>query len=169
MKKITLPFLPIALFAIISFIHITAFSQNESLKLYHPEADAKAEIASAVEQAKAEGKHVFLQIGGNWCVWCIRFHKFCKDDSVLNSYLNNNYIVQKVNYSNENKNEEILADFGYPQRFGFPVFVILDGEGNRIHTQDTGLLESGKGYDKRKILTFFKNWSSTALKPDSYR
>ena len=36
-------------------------------KLYDPTSDAKVEIANAVKKAKKEGKHVFLQIGGNWC------------------------------------------------------------------------------------------------------
>ena len=43
----------------------------------------------------------------------------------------------RVNYDPKNKNEEVLAELGYPQRFGFPVFVILDANGNRIHTQNS--------------------------------
>ena len=36
---------------------------------------------------------------------------------------------------------DILAKYGYPQRFGFPVFIVLDGNGNRIHTQNSAYLE----------------------------
>jgi hypothetical protein len=38
-----------------------------------------------------------------------------------------------------------MAFLGNPQRFGFPVFVIIDGDGNVLHTQDSALLEQGKG------------------------
>ena len=41
-------------------------SQEESPSIYNPTADAKLEIQKAVKQAKAEGNHVLLQIGGNW-------------------------------------------------------------------------------------------------------
>jgi len=71
--------------------------------------------------------------------------------------------VVKVNYSKENKNVDVLEQLEKPQRFGFPVLVILDSDGRRIHTQDTGLLESGDGYDHKKVLNFLKNWTPNAL------
>jgi hypothetical protein len=50
-----------------------------------------------------------------------------------------------------------------PQRFGFPVLVVLNSNGQRIHTQDSGLLESGDGYDPKKVIGFLKNWTPAAL------
>ena len=44
-------------------------------------------------------------------------------------------------------------------RFGFPVFVILDGDGKVIHIQDSSFLEEGQGYNQEKVLRFFKNWT----------
>jgi len=76
--------------------------------------------------------------------------------------------VMKMNYDKENKNEELLEQFGFPQRFGFPVFLILDAEGKRLHTQNSGLLEKDKSYDKKKIKMFFKHWTPTAINPKSY-
>ena len=134
-------------------------------KLYDPTSDAKVEIADAVKKAKKEGKHVFLQIGGNWCGWCIAFDKKVKSNDTLRKALEKNYIVYHLNFSRENKNLDILASLGYPQRFGFPVFVILDGEGNRLHTQNSTNLEEGKGHSTQKTLTFFNNWSLSAIDP----
>jgi len=62
-----------------------------------------------------------------------------------------------------------MASLDYPQRFGFPVLVVLDQEGNRLHTQDTGYLELDKGYDPEKISRFLLNWNVASLKPESYR
>src|ERR1700712_4180202 len=75
--------------------------------LYHPEADAKAEIAAAVKKAAAEHKHVLLQFGGNWCIWCLRFHDLVKGDSALSKTLDDNYVTVHVNYSPEQKNEDV--------------------------------------------------------------
>lgn len=137
-------------------------------KIYNPAADAKADIASAIKKANTEHKNVLLQIGGNWCIWCLRFNKLVTTDADLSKYLADNYIVLHVNYSPENKNEKVLASLGYPQRFGFPVFVVLDRKGNRLHTQNSGYLEEGKGHSKAKVMEFLQGWSPAALDPKSY-
>ncbi len=125
-------------------------AQTASPKIYNPNADAKADIAQAVKQAKAEGKNVLLQIGGNWCPWCIRLHQFYHDQPQVDSVMKADYVFLLVNYSKENKNLDILAELGYPQRFGFPVLVILDQNGNRLHTQNTAYLEKDKSYEQKK-------------------
>jgi thioredoxin-related protein len=164
------------LIAILSMVAITVKAQTtaaaikptDTAKLYNPHADAKADIANAVKLASKEHKNVLLQIGGNWCIWCIRFNNLVTQDTVLNKYLRNNYVVVHVNYSKENKNDEVLADLGFPQRFGFPVFVILDDKGNRLNTQNSAYLEDGKGHSKEKVLEFLKDWSPMAIDPKTY-
>lgn len=157
-----------SLFFAILLFPVIAFSQDKP-KIYNPSADAKKEIAEAVALAKKEGKHVFIQVGGNWCSWCLRFHKLTTEDTQLDSAFNANFIRVKLNYSEENKNLPVLAELGYPQRFGFPVFVILDGNGKYLHTQNSAYLEEDKGYSKKVILDFLKGWSPKALNPDEYK
>ena len=151
--------------AIILFlsIFITSLSAQEAIKIYNPEADAKAEVNSAIAKATAEGKHVFLQIGGNWCPWCVKFHKMISEDTKLDSLIKANYEVVKVNYSKENDNHELLATLGYPQRFGFPVFVILDEKGKVLHIQDSWYLEQDKAYNREKVEHMFLMWSAYTL------
>jgi thioredoxin-related protein len=144
-------------------------AQEENPQIYNPSADAKADIQRAVKQAKTEGKHVLLQIGGNWCPWCIKFHKFVNEDKQVDSIMKADYVFQLVNYSKENKNLDILADLGYPQRFGFPVLIVIDGEGQRIHTQNSAYLEQEKYYSKEKVMEFLKHWSPAALDPENYK
>ncbi|MDN3582307.1 thioredoxin family protein [Mucilaginibacter flavus] len=155
---------------LITLISVFALSvkAQEKPHLYNPSADAKAEISAAVKQASAQHKNVLLQIGGNWCSWCIKFNNQVTQDSSLNTYMNNNYVVLHVNYSQENTNDALMTSLGYPQRFGFPVFIVLDSKGNRLHTQNSEYLEEGKGYSKDKVLEFFKGWSPAALDPKSY-
>lgn len=138
-------------------------------KLYHPEADAARDIREAVARAGKADKHVLLQIGGNWCVWCIRFHNLVSTDTALSRQLRENYEVVHVNYSPENKNLKLLAGLGYPQRFGFPVFVVLDGRGQRLHTQNSAYLEEGKGHSPKKVSEFLRDWSPAALKAEHYK
>jgi thioredoxin-related protein len=142
---------------------------SDTGKLYHPTANAKADIENALKLAKQTGKHVLLMTGGNWCSWCLRFNKFVTEDAQLDSAIKANYVMYHLNYSKENKNLDILKKYSYPQRFGFPVFIVLDANGNRIHTQNSSYLEEGKGYSKEKILDFLQSWTPNALKPENYK
>ncbi|TFH34304.1 MAG: DUF255 domain-containing protein, partial [Bacteroidia bacterium] len=116
-----------------------------------------------VSEAKSEGKNVFIQVGGNWCPWCILFHNFCNDEQEVEEMFEKNFVTVKLNYSPENKNAEAAKMLENPGRFGYPVFVILDSEGRRIHTQNSAYLEEGKGYNKKEVLDFLKAWSPGAF------
>jgi hypothetical protein len=70
-----------------------------------------------------------------------------------------------LNYSPENKNEAANAYLGNPMRFGFPVFIIVDGNGKVLHIQDSALLEEGQGYNNKKVTGFFRNWTASAIVP----
>ena len=155
-------------FSLLLLISLQSFA-GDSTQLYNPSANVKKELAAAVTKAKKEGKHVLIQVGGNWCSWCYRFHNFVAKDTALNRIEAENYVVYHLNYSKENKNLDALKSLGFPQRFGFPVFVILDGNGNRLHTQDSSLLEEGKGYNAEKVKSFFQSWSPAALDEKKYK
>jgi len=134
-------------------------AQKEKVTLYNPKADAKTEIASAVKKAKEEGKYVMIQAGGNWCGWCILFDKKVKATPKLKKAMDDNYVSVHLNYSQENKNEEIFKELGGPEKYGFPVFIILDGDGKIVHTQDSAKLEEGKGHSTKKVMKFLAKWA----------
>jgi len=161
MKKITL------LFAILLLCDF-ANAQEKPLQLYNPEIDAAEQVKKAVAAANSSGKHVLLQIGGNWCKWCKMFHQFTATTPSIDSLLKADFIVEQINYSKENKNTELLKQLDFPQRFGFPVFVILDANGKRIHTQNSVYLEEGEGYSEKKVIEFLKHWNRAALMEKNY-
>lgn len=155
------------LLAFFFLLSISAFAQEK--KLYDPTADATNDLAAAVSKAKAEHKFVLIQGGGNWCKWCIEFARFAKADPKIDSVMNSSFVWYHLNYSDENKNEKTFAKLGYPQRFGFPVFIILDENGKRLNTQNSEYLENGKSsYDNHKVQAFLEMWSPKALDPTMY-
>jgi thioredoxin-related protein len=142
----------------------------KKFSLYKPTEDAEQKITEAVAQAAREGKHVFVQIGGNWCIWCARFHDYVTNDKAIDSLIKSDYVVYHMNYSPDNTNEKLLAKYKYPQRFGFPVFLILDEKGNLIHTQNSSYLEDGKSsYVRNTVLGFLMDWRPAALKAANYK
>lgn len=129
-------------------------------KIYKPEDNAEMKISEAVAKAKAEGKNVMIQAGGNWCIWCLRFNKFVQTTPELKTLVDSKYVYYHLNYSPEVKNEKVFAKYGNPgAQYGYPVFIVLDGNGKQIHTQDSAVLEDGKGYSVEKVKKFFADYA----------
>lgn len=129
-------------------------------KPYDATENVEAKIAELVKKAKAENKNIILQAGGNWCIWCLRFNNFVQTTPELKEIVDANYLYYHLNYSPENKNEKVFAKYDNPgAKFGYPVFVVLDQNGKMIHTQDSAVLEEGKGYSEEKVKAFFEKWT----------
>ena len=127
---------------------------------YHPEANAQEDLDKLIAQANKEDKNIIIQAGGNWCIWCLRFNQFVQTTPELKNIVDENYLYYHLNYSPENKNEKVFAKYDNPgAKFGYPVFVVLDKNGKMIHTQDSAVLEEGKGYSIEKVKAFFNEWA----------
>lgn len=138
---------------------IAAEEKAKLPKPYDPKENAEAKIAELVKQAQKENKNIILQAGGNWCIWCLRFNNFVHETPELKEIIEKNYLYYHLNYSPENKNEKVFAQYGNPgAKYGYPVFVILDKNGKMIHVQNSEVLESGKGYSIGKTKEFFEAW-----------
>ncbi|MCX7861639.1 MAG: thioredoxin family protein, partial [Bacteroidales bacterium] len=124
---------------------------NAQKTIYDVQRNGYIQLMQAIDSAAKTHKHVLVQVGGNWCPWCIRFHEFCKNVSSVDSIIKASYVWVPLNYSRENKSEEAIKYLEHPERFGFPVLVVLDSKGRRIHTQDSEYLEKGKSYDTLKV------------------
>ena len=154
------------------FVMTMASAQTALKKVYDENVNPIEQIDQAVAKAKGEGKFVICQVGGNWCPWCLRFADFMSKDADISKLVGENFEYIHVNYNpRKSEGEEnvrlakaMLQRLLNPERFGFPVFVVLDDTGKVIHIQDSSFLEEGEGYDKEKVLRFFKNWTPQAVR-----
>ena len=158
----------IALFSLLLAFAVEA--QTELKKVYNEDINPNEQIDQALVKAKAEGKYVICQVGGNWCPWCLRFADFISNDTTISKVIEENFEYIHVNY-NPRKSESVekqqqaaalMKRLNNCGRFGFPVFVVLDEEGRVIHIQDSSFLEEGKSYNREKVLRFFKGWTCRA-------
>ncbi len=137
-------------------------SDEEKAKLpkpYNETEDAEKKIAQLVKKAKKENKNIILQAGGNWCIWCLRFNNFVQTTPELKNLVDKYYLYYHLNYSPKNKNAKTFAKYGNPgDKYGYPVFMILDKNGKLLHVQDSSLLEEGSGYNQEKVKLFFEEW-----------
>lgn len=185
MKKITRLLCLMALVALVSCININM--QNDDSKntqaeeakpvsetltpVYNDDADPMLQLDDALRQAQEEGKFVIAQIGGNWCPWCLRFADFITKDAKINALVTNAFVyvhinVYKVDAETGKRavNEDVMSRLGNPMRFGYPVLVVLDAEGNVLHIQDSAMLEDGQSYNAEMVARFFEMWTPDAVR-----
>ena len=155
------------LFLLFTLVAGVAFGGRAQVKVYDESIDAMQQIKEATELAQKSGRYVLCQVGGNWCPWCLRFADFAKKDSVIAPLIEQNYVYIHVNYSKGNKNLKAMRFLGNPGRFGYPVFVVLDSEGNPIHIQESESLEEGKGYSRQKVEKFLRLWNRKAVETEA--
>ncbi len=124
---------------------------------FDPQRDPAKDLQGAIALASKTHRRILLDVGGEWCIWCHRLDSLFQQNKNLSDYLHTNFVVLKINYSKENKNEKFLS--GYPKIDGFPHLFVLEGDGTFLHSQGTGELESGKHHDPDKVLNFLKKWS----------
>lgn len=125
---------------------------------YDPERDPAEDVAGALEVAAEEGKQVLLIVGGDWCITCHILEGFIKQTPEVATGLQENFVLVKVNYSEDNENEAFLSE--YPDIEWFPHFFILNQAGTLAESYDTRGLETDGLYDEAKFLSFLAEGSS---------
>ncbi|MBS0260573.1 MAG: thioredoxin family protein [Planctomycetes bacterium] len=128
--------------------------------IYNENADARADIAAAVERARGENKRVLVKFGGNWCGWCFKLHDLFHENREIASLLRNEYELVLVDV---NKNREIIEAYAPDENYGFPWLTVLDSQGKVLCNQETGALEIGPRHDPAKVQAFLKEWQAEPI------
>ena len=122
---------------------------------FDPARNAARDVEKALALAKAQGKRLIVDVGGEWCTWCHILDRFVAEKAEVDAQ----FVWLKVNYSKQNENVAVLSR--WPKVAGYPHLFVLDSSGTIVLSQDTGLLESGRTYDKRRFLDFLARATAT--------
>jgi thioredoxin-related protein len=130
--------------------------------IFDPKARAETLIDGATVRARPEQKRILLLFGANWCPWCRRLHRILGTDSRIATRLQQHFVVVYVDANTRNdktRNRSVIERYGNPLRYGLPVFVVLDAEGNQLTTRETGTLAdvTDEGVAE-KLLAFLDKW-----------
>lgn len=128
---------------------------------FDPARDPAADLTEALAEAKASGKRVLIDVGGEWCIWCKLLDGTFASNADLAAQRDAAFVTLKVHYDKKvNQNTAFLSH--YPAVAGYPHLFVLDADGKLLHSQDTGALElpadKGKGHDVAKIRAFLTEW-----------
>ncbi|QJE72058.1 thioredoxin family protein [Aerophototrophica crusticola] len=145
---------------------LPAMAAGEGLPAYSqafdPARDPAADLNAALADAKATGRHVLIDVGGDWCIWCKLLDGLFEQNAELRTLRDKNFVLLKVHYDKKvNQNKAFLSQ--YPKVAGYPHLFVLDADGKLLHSQDTGQLElpkeQGKGHDVTKVKAFLEAWA----------
>ncbi|MHC5202107.1 thioredoxin family protein [Myroides sp. LJL119] len=125
-------------------------------KPYNETENAQEKLDQLIDLAKENGQYVFVQAGGNWCIWCLRFNDFVQDNPQLKAIVDKNYQYYHLNYSPKNKNQEVFDKY-VPQAkgLGYPFFFIINPQNSQVKVFTSGDLEQGKSYSLEKVTQLF--------------
>lgn len=155
--------LPLLVICAITFL-ITASAHAQSpyapVTKYDPKRDAAQDINDAIAEAKRSNRRILLEVGGEWCSWCHRLDEFFEAHPDLTTLRDKNFVTVKINFSEENHNQEVLARYGAID--GYPYIFVLESDGKLLQSQETGVFESGKSYALERLTEFLTNWSPPA-------
>lgn len=133
--------------------HVDLFVREK----FDPTRDPKIDLKAAIETASKSGKRIILDLGGEWCGWCVYMDKFIATHPTLAKLRDDNFVWLKVNFSEENENTAFMSL--YPAANGYPHLYVLTRTGKLLYSKDTSSLEKGEGYDLVKFTKFLKTWS----------
>jgi thiol:disulfide interchange protein len=141
---------------LLSMTCTVANARAQELK-FDPARVAARDVELAVDKARAEGKHVLVDVGGEWCVWCHILDRFFAGDAEARTLRDRDYVLVKVNWSPANHNDALLSR--WPKIDGYPHLFVLDASGRLVRSQSTGPLELGRGYDRDKVIAFLRRYA----------
>jgi thioredoxin-related protein len=127
---------------------------------YDPSRDPAADLKAAIPQAQKEHKRILLEVGGEWCVYCRLLNKTIHENQQLLSRLESNFIVLKVNFSDEVKNEAFLSR--YPKIPSYPHLFVLDADGKLLLSQTPDDFLKNDKYVADLVLAFVEKWGPKA-------
>lgn len=129
-------------------------SGNGEVHHFDHRRDAKADVRNALQVAAREGKHVLLDVGGDWCSFCKLLDDFFIANPDVAALRSRNFVYVKVNFSKENQNPDLLD--AYPLIRSFPHFFVLDSTGKLVTSQRVALLGTQTGYSAARFRTFLQ-------------
>jgi thiol:disulfide interchange protein len=139
-------------------VDIPELPNSALVDVYDPARNPAEDLKQAVLIAQTENKRILLELGGDWCIWCKYMDEFYATHNEILQFRADNYVLVKVNVSEENMNEGFLSQF--PEAAGYPHIYILEGDGTFLHSQDTVELEDGgQSYVPEVFMAFLQKWA----------
>lgn len=144
-------------FAIAPLSHAGAQMTTPFVKkqLYSPTANARADIAAALKQAKVQKKRVILDFGGDWCGDCFVLDLYMHQGANA-ALLEKHFILVRIDIGHMDRNVDIARQYKVPITKGVPALAVLDANGKLLYSEKEKEFEHTTFSDVTKFLNRWK-------------
>ncbi len=127
---------------------------------YDEAADATRTVDAARRRARAEGKLLLIDLGGNWCGDC-RVLAGTVEQTELKRFVDTHYVLVAVDVGRFDKNLQIPARYGIHDRLqGVPALLIVDPRTDRLlnagHVAD---LSDARHMNPQGLADYLARWT----------
>ncbi|MFV3076347.1 thioredoxin family protein [Niveispirillum fermenti] len=128
---------------------------------YDEQADADADVTRAFERAKASGKRVMLNFGGDWCPDC-RILAGIMELPEVKGFLDTHYELVKIDVGRFSRNLHIPPRYGVEKLRGVPSVLIVTAEGDLVNATDSAELAKARSMTPQSIADWLARYAAPA-------
>ena len=136
---------------------------------YRSDANAAAEVAGAVAEAKAGGRTAILVFGADWCSDSTALAAVLTSN-FFQAYLGNRYSVTFIDVNRptrgEGRNQDVIRQFGIEAMTGTPEVLVIGRDGKMLNTVEDA--HSWRNADDRpvlEIMRYFRDFPAHVVQP----
>lgn len=127
---------------------------------YDPSADAAADVANAINRAKASGRFVLLDFGGNWCPDC-RMVAGTLALGEIRPALDRTFEVVMIDVGRMTRNLDIAATY-HVRISAVPTIIVLDSQGRMVNAGNPSALSDARSMSPQAIVDTIFGWVKSA-------
>lgn len=125
--------------------------------LYPAGADAKKEIAEALQTSARDRKRVLLIFGGNWCFDCHVLDGALHEGAAA-KIMKDSFILVHVDIGEADKNLDLAKKYKIPLEKGVPAIAVLNPDGELVYSSGDGEFEGARRMMKKDLVAFLMRW-----------
>jgi len=124
---------------------------------YDTSADADAQIAAAKKRAKASGKLLLIDLGGNWCLDC-RVLAGVMEIPAVHAFLKKHYELVSVDIGRRDKNLQIPTHYGLDLQ-GVPALLVINPKTDKLLNRDkVAALADARSMTPQALADWLAQW-----------
>lgn len=126
---------------------------------YDEKADADAAVKAAMARAKASGKLLIIDLGGNWCPDC-RVLAGTMALPQVKAFIGKHYELVMVDVGRFDRNLQIPGRYGIARPEGVPALLIIDPKTNRLlDPGKTSALSNARAMTPQALADWLARWT----------
>lgn len=125
---------------------------------YDEAADAQAAVKETIARAKASGKYVLIDLGGNWCPDCRTLAAVFELPDVAPA-LKRDFELVNVDVGRFNKNLDIGQAYGVTVKAA-PTMIVLDQSGKFVNAGNPTALSNARAMTPQAMIATIWGWAS---------